>query len=497
MFAFLQKLSLRQKLMIGGVVLAAIAAIIALVSYVNRPSYGTLFSNLNTQDASKVVEKLKDKGVPFVLENEGRAILVPKAQLYELRLSLAGEGLPQTSVIGYEIFDRTNLGVSDFVQKVNYRRAVEGELARTILQLDEVEAARVHIVVPEKTLFTEDEKQATASVVLKLKTGRPIRQESIQGIMHLIASSVEGLDAGNVSILDSRGVLLTENNKSNSLASLTTTQYDLQRRVETYLAQKAQALLDGVLGTGNAIVQVNAELDFRQVERTLEQYDPDRTAVRSEQSFEEKNNGKDTGPTSNRTNTVANYEVNRSIEHIVENQGNIKRLTVATLVNSTETSVERDGQKVLEYVLRSELELNKLSEIVKSAVGYNATRADEISVVNLPFSAHQMDADLVYKDSPLTRWTEYIDTVIIVVAMLVGIFMLYRLLARFRKRFIDAASVVVAEGFPGAFEAVLDGAERTGQLAPSSVDSRKRLTRYVKEQPDQASRLLKMWIADK
>ena len=338
-----RRLSLSQKLTLGVVAVGVIAAIFALVSFVNKPSYATLFSNLSEQDASKIVDKLKEKSVPYTLEDGGKSILIPKQQIYDMRLALAGEGLPQSSIIGYEIFDRTNLGVSDLVQKINYRRALEGELARTILQIDEVEAARVHIVVPEKALFKEDEKPSTASVILKLKSGRPMKADAVRGISHLIASSVEGMDASNVTILDSRGVMLSEN-KPNSLTAVTSTQYDLQQRVENYLAQKAQVLLENVVGQGNALVQVSADLDFRQVDRTLEQYDPENTAIRSEQIQEEKMPRSDSTSGGSRTNSLTNYEVNKTVEHIVENVGNIKRLSIAAVVNGVPKTVERDGQ---------------------------------------------------------------------------------------------------------------------------------------------------------
>ncbi|MFA6540977.1 MAG: flagellar basal-body MS-ring/collar protein FliF, partial [Bacteroidota bacterium] len=312
---FFSRLTSRQRLTIGVVTTAAVAALILLVTMFSKPTYAMLFSNLNEQDASKIVQVLKEKSVPFQLDDNGKTILVPKQQLYELRLDLASAGLPNSSLIGYEIFDRTNLGVSDFVQKINYRRALEGELARTILNLDEVEGVRVHIVTPEKVLFKEDEKQTTASVVLKLKSGKPLRRESTQGIAHLVASSVEGLEAENVTILDTRGNVLTDNNKTSSLASLTSTQYEIQQKVENFLAQKAQRLLDGALGMGNSIIQVNADLDFRQVERNLEQYDPDNQVARSEQISEEKTVLRDSLPPSTRTNSVTNFEINKSLEH--------------------------------------------------------------------------------------------------------------------------------------------------------------------------------------
>jgi flagellar M-ring protein FliF len=193
-----------QKALIAVVAVAMTIGMVALVTVVNRPTFGVLYSNLAEQDASKIVDKLKEKSIPYTLEDGGKSILVPRQQLYELRLSLASEGLPHSSTIGYEIFDRTNLGVSDFVQKINYQRALEGEISRTILQLDEVEGVRVHIVTPEKALFRDDQKPPTASVVLKLRSGKPLARGTSQAIGHLIASSVEGMDASSVTIVDSR-----------------------------------------------------------------------------------------------------------------------------------------------------------------------------------------------------------------------------------------------------------------------------------------------------
>ncbi len=504
---FFRQLTLAQKTLISVVTLAGIAAIIGLVTLVNRPTYATLFSNLNPEDASKIVEKLKEKSVPYTLEDNGKTILVPKQQIYDLRLSLAGEGLPRSSVIGYEIFDRTSLGVSDFVQKVNYRRALEGELARTILQLDEVEGARVHIVVPEKALFKEDEKPATASVVLKLKSGKPLKQDIIRGISHLVASSVEGLEANNVTVVDSKGVLLSDNNTSNSLASLTSTQYELQQKVEAYLAQKAQAMLEGVVGRGNALVQVNADLDFRKAERTLEQYDPENTAVRSEQVNEEKTTTSDSLPPSTRASTITNYEINKTIEHIVESVGGIKRLSVAALVNGTQTPVEKDGEeKVQEYVPRTPEEMDQLTEIVKKAVGYNPTRNDEISVVNLPFGINVQQEDFLYKQTPFSDWYEISQKVFLILAMLGALLLVRSLLNRLRVTIGETAGYEVMRSGADGLRTGLS-AKRQAIVLPSPeaeiseeallrAERRKRITEYMQQKPEEASRLLKVWLAE-
>jgi flagellar M-ring protein FliF len=501
--SFLGRLTTGQKILMGLVVVAVVGGIIGLISFVNRPTYSTLFSNVNPQDAAKIVEKLKEKNIPFTLEDGGKTILIPKQQIYELRLALAGEGLPQSSVIGYEIFDRTNLGVSDFVQKVNYRRAIEGEIARTILQLDEVEGARVHIVVPEKALFQEDEKPATASVVLKLKTGKPLAKNIIQGITHLVSSSVEGLDPSNVTIVDTRGGLLSDNSKPNTVAALTSSQYDMQRSVEQYLAQKAQSMLEGVLGPGNAIVQVNAELDFRQVERTMEQYDPEKTAVRSEQLTEEKGAGADSGSGSSRTNSITNYEVNKNIERIVENAGGVKRITVAALINGTQKNVESNGTQSSEYVPRKKEEIDQLTDIVKRAVGFNQLRNDEVSVVNHQFDTTLKEQDMVYKETPFSDWYQIADKVFLLVAMLGGVFIIRSLLGRLRVSSAGGSlsgnplGVAIHGGQGNRRQIHLPSPdEEISEDAMLRAERRKSIVGYVKDKPEEASRLLKVWLSE-
>ena len=501
--AVFTRLSLSQKLTLAGVTAGVIVGIIALVTFVNKPTFATLFSNLGEQDASKIVEKLKEKAIPYTLEDGGKTILVPKQQIYDTRLALAGEGLPQSSVIGYELFDRTNLGVSDFVQKINYHRALEGELARTILQIDEVEGARVHLVVPEKVLFKEDEKAATASVILKLKSGKPLRHETVKGISHLVASSIEGLDAENVTIVDSRGVLLSDN-KESGLASTTSTQYELQQKVETYLAQKAQSMLESVVGSGNALVQVTADLDFRQVERTLEQYDPENTAIRSEQTQEEKTPRSDSSAPGSRSSATTNYEVNKTVEHIIENLGNVKRISVAAVVNGVSKTVERDGQKTVELTPRTQDEMTKLTDLVKKCVGFNVVRNDEVSVTNLSFGANGNDQDFVYKQTPGVDWYGWGTKGLLVVAMLGAVMIVRSLLNRMRIRLASLPSVesLTAQPAGAALRARHDvqslppPEEEMSEQAQLRNRRRDRVTGYIKQNPNETSRLLKVWLAE-
>ena len=281
----LKKLPLKQKIGIGVSIILSIVALVMLVTWANKPTFGVLFSNLEAQDASKIIDKLKQQSVPYEIGEEGKAILVPKDKVYEMRLQMAGQGLPQTSVVGYEIFDKPSFGMTDFTQKINYKRALEGELEKTILQLDEVDGANVHIVMPEKALFESEQKKTTASVFLKLKDGAQLNPGAVSGVQRLVAASVEGLDPGDVTIVDSRGNLLSR--KIDGVDALTSEQYDMQNKVESYIASKAQSMLDAVLGPGNAIVRVNALLDFDQMEKTTEEYDPN-SVVQNEQTMQER-----------------------------------------------------------------------------------------------------------------------------------------------------------------------------------------------------------------
>lgn len=433
---FANKLNRTQKFTIAGVVIAAIAGMILLVSSTSQPAMSVLFSELDQKDAGVIVEKLKEKKIPFELQSNGTAIMVPANVLHETRLSLASEGLPQSSTVGYEIFDKTNLGMSDFVQKLNYRRALEGELARTIGSIDEVHKARVHIVVPEKALFDKDQKKATASVILQLKSGRNISKLNTDGIQNLVASSVEGMETSAVTVVDQKGQIISEPPRDkNSLVGLSSTQYELQQKVDQYLTAKVQSLLDGVLGVGNAVVRANAELDFTQVEKTTEDFDPDKQVVRSEQKIDEQSKTMDSLSTppvnsaSQRGNTVTNYEISKKVEKIVSQGGGIRRLSVATLINGT-TKIKEGDKPVLEYKPRADDEMQKITQVVKNAVGYDPARNDQVSVVNVQFDPSQLEEDLKQRGLKLPMEpNEIIEKVLIVVAMLLAVWMIRKLVS--------------------------------------------------------------------
>ena len=276
-----QKLTFTQKVTVLGASIATILVIGLLVRWASAPDMVPLFTNLPPDDAGKIAQWLDENSIEYELEHGGSRILVPRANQYHARIQLAQEGMPSKRSTGYEIFDETNLGMSEFVQKLNFRRALEGELSRTVTSLDEVEEARIHIVVPEPALFREKEEEPSASVTLRLRGD--INSEQITGISYLVASSVEGLDSDNVTIIDSRGNILSDVQTRDPMLAMSNTQLQLKSQVENDLMQKVETMLSQLLGPEKSIVRVSVELDFTQSSTTSEFYDPERVAIRSEE----------------------------------------------------------------------------------------------------------------------------------------------------------------------------------------------------------------------
>ena len=414
-----QSLTLSQR--IGVVVLLALAiATIPLLMIVGKtPELVVLFSQLDSQDTRAIIQELGKQGISYELGEDGNTIKVPAERVHELRLQLASAGLPESAGVGFEIFDRTGLGVTPFTQQMNYRRALQGELARTISQISQVDRVRVHLVIPEKRLFASEQKPAQAAVVLTLKRGQPLGGAQVKGIVHLVASSVEGLEPGQVTVVDNHGEVLSQNSADGD-AQLTATQIETQRRVEHDLEQRVQTMLDQVLGRDKSVVRVTAPLEFRQIEITEESFDPNSQVVRSENRSQEKVVEQGSGPQAGvpgvrsnvptelkatggagpkeakRKNETLNYEVNRKVSKIIEPTGAIKRLSVAVLVDGTYESAEgaegqaEDAIDDKKYVARSEQEIQNLILIVKKAVGFSEERGDQIEMVNVPFETPEV-----------------------------------------------------------------------------------------------------------
>lgn len=403
-------LSPGKRMLVAGVALLSVVAFAILIFVANRTDYRPLFTNLSAEDAGEIVKRLKDAKTPYQITPDGKGILVPADKVYEQRLTLASEGLPQGGGIGFEIFDRKNFGMTEFVQKINYQRALQGELSRTISQLNGVEQARIHLVLPEKSLFKENEKPATASVVLKMKSGRSLHDNEVQGVVHLVSSSIEGMDADHVTVLDSHGKVLNKGGGSSDPATkATSAMQETQRAYEKNVEERIQSLLDPIVGPGKTLARVTATFDFKQVERVEEKFDPETIAVRSEQRSEEKgatttsatgvpgvqtNLGKK-APAGNastgggaKNDETLNYEVSRSTSKIIEPVGALSKLSVAVLVDGKyeQPAAVKDGEIAKpKYVPRSPDELQKIETLVKSAVGFNTERGDQLAIQNIPF----------------------------------------------------------------------------------------------------------------
>ena len=430
----LKSLSKTQKIIIASVAGLVVIGIIAISILSKTPDYAVLFSDLQPDDANKIIEKLNERGVEYKLSSAGSTINVPREKVYELRLSLAGEGMPFSGVVGYEIFDKTNFGISDFQQKVNYKRALQGELVRTVQKLESIENAQINIVVPEKALFKEDQKKTTASVILKLRTNKPpLSTENIIAISNLIASSVEGLEPNNITIIDSKGNLLSSNEQRDHFLSLSASQYDIKRKVELNLADKAQSMLNQVLGYGKSVVRVDAELDFNQMERTSRIYDPN-NVIRSQETNDQSRYKWDSVPPSTRGVTLTNYEVGETVEHLIGQVGSVKRLTVAVIVDGTYRDVETDSQIVREYILRSPDQMAKITGIVRTAVGFSDARRDQISVETMFFETNIDDYDIVSVREFETSSFGLMKQILALFAMIIAVLIVRSMLNRFKPK---------------------------------------------------------------
>ena len=396
------------------VVGSTVAALIFLVVWSGAPDFQLLYANLTMEDAGAIVARLKEQKIPYQVSSNGKAILVPGKNLYEVRLSLAKEGLPQGSGVGFEIFDNTKLGMTEFVQNVNYQRALQGELSRTINGLDEVESSRVHIVMPAKSLFIEDEEQPTASVVVKLRRGRRLSDDQIRGIVHLVSSSISQLTPENVTVIDNLGKMLAGSEDKSATAKVSSDQLDYQDKVERGLEKRVESMLEKVLGPGKAIARISCVFDFSRHEKTEEIFDPNGKVVRSEQVRKTISSKAEPGasgvpgvasniaskkvettepepnppekPEYQRQDRTVNYEIGKITSHTVEPLGRIEKLSVAVVIDGIRKLVkgEDDGEE-WKYIPRTDEEMKKIEGIVKRSVNFDAERGDKIEVVNLPF----------------------------------------------------------------------------------------------------------------
>ena len=394
---------LSRKIALAAVTAVTIGLFALIIVQARTADYQLLYGNLAESDASAVVDWLKGQNVPFQLANNGHNILIPVKNVYETRLSLAAMGLPQGGGVGFEIFDKQSFALTDFVQKVNYSRALQGELSRTIASLGPVETARVHLALPEKRLFKDQQKQATASVIIKLAPGKRLSDAQVEGIVHLVSSSIEGLDPGQVTVIDQNGNVLSRSGEKGLTGNLSPDLLEFQSQVEKRLEDRAQALLDKSLGAKNAMVRVSAKLDFAKTEKTEEKFDPEEPVIRSEQLSDEKSGSEITGgvpgvqsnlegnnnqaagasPPSSRSQRTTNYEISKVVSKTINPVGTVSKLSVSVLV--ADKVIPAKDKEPIKNEPRSQAELKALETMVASALGLDTSRGDKIDVTSMPF----------------------------------------------------------------------------------------------------------------
>lgn len=501
-----QNLSSKQKYMIIGSVILAFATILAWSYWWgSRPENVALFTGLDAKDAGEVAAKLKEMKVSYEIGSDGTSILVSSKDVYRVRLDLAAQGLPRGSK-GFEIFDQNKFGATEFQNKVNYLQALQGELTRTIEQMPEVEKARVHIVLPEDSLYKKNEKTATASIMVKLRPSAQLNREQVRGIVNLVAHSIQGLKAENITVVDENAHVLNDNTDNTAIGAGTLNQLELTRKVQQDLQNNLQTMLDQVLGPGKAAARINVELNFDQRTTDKTTYEPvvdDKGIIRSSQDVTETYKGTTAAPggvpgtatnipgyVTNGTNgqsnydkkeTTRNYEINETKDKIVAAPGSIRRLSIAVLVDSSAGNVPQ----------------NSILNAVSSATGFNASRGDLVSVEAVPFNTELADKqkkaeeDAAFQDK-LMLWLK----IAFVLALVGGIIYGVRWFAL--RRQVQREEAAALDLFPRDFDLPDEEEAPTApELSAADIEhnnQREFIEQMAKSKPEDVAQLVKTWL---
>ncbi len=519
-----------QKVTLITLLLAAVILIPILVTWATRTTYAVAFSGLSEADAGAIVEELTTQGVSYRLDGSS-TILVPTDQVYNVRLKMASAGLPQTgTTVGYELFDASSLGMTEFTQKVNYQRAVQGELERTIGSLNAIEAVSVHIVVPEKTLLSSSQDEPTASVMVKTKSGTALDAGQVRAITHLVAASIEGLKSENVVVVDNLGNMLASGATTGSeaaAAAITDSRRMAELAVAKDIQYKAQQMLDSVLGPDKAIVQANVTLDWTQREITSQTFDPTPSAIRSSSVSSEtySTNGTTVGgvpgaasnlPTPvattadgsgtssyQKTDTTTNYELASTQSHEIIGPGQVKQISVSVLVDS----------------ITDPTQLNVLKNAVSAAVGIDATRGDSLAVESIVFDrtfytdqAEEMES--ASKTSSYIRYGQIGAAVLIFVILLLYVQKLLKNLKLASNdawvpvmRNVSDNSLRAPQNTPmisqptevpqiPTISAPVELPKPKQKISPEDEQIQKVMTRLSEDSPASVAEIIQLWLAE-
>ena len=537
--AFVRGLTARQKITLVLGTAAVAGTIWGFVALFDKAEYKTLYSGLSSNDAQTMSQRLSAKNIPYQLTTDGASILVPAYQLDKPRLDMAAEGTPQTGRVGFELFDKPNWAGSDFAEKVNYQRALEGELERTIQTMGEIQAVRVHLVLPQESLFTEQEREAKASVVIKLKGGR-LGDDAQEAITHLVASAVDNLKPENVTLINADGgmpILAHAGGAGNRPR--------FWSEFETALAQKVIATLEPVVGPGKARANVTVEYELATSDSMQEIYDPNGTVVLTSQISEERVGETGAQGTPGTTSNIPGkqpatptpppaainsesqgihtesktFAVSKTVRHSVQPSGTLKRIDAAVLVDDATENSDNHGQKVVTRRKRTPEEMKQIADLVAAAIGIDATRGDKVAVENLSFQILPLETPAAPTFSQ--RVVPIVDKWINVIrygALILLFLLMYLLVLRPIKRQIVTTfqelpkqlgmARISREALPGSahgppatkaddtasLEASLSQLGDSPLEAKQAVILKKNLLEKVKKEPAGASRLIQNWV---
>ncbi|HHM04473.1 MAG TPA: flagellar basal body M-ring protein FliF [Gammaproteobacteria bacterium] len=516
---------------------ASVAIGVSLALWSQEPGYRLLYSGLNDQDVLAVTQALEQAGIPYQLSTDSGTVQVPGESVHQARLKLAAQGLPKGAGVGFELLDKEQgFGVSQFMENARYQRALEGELARSITSFNSVQSARVHLAIPKRTAFLRDrhKKDPSASVMVNLYPGRRLDEGQVAAIVHLVAASIPELSTGGVTVVDQSGKLLTAPESSAEM-KLSSTQFDYRKRLEEYYIKRIEAILSPIVGVDGVRAQVNAEVDFSIIEQTRESFNPDLPAIRSEQTFEESSVGSpppvgipgalsnqppvagdgEAAPgqasgeqTKNSSRRVTrNYELDKTISHTRLPTGQVRRLSVAVVVDNRKR-VDEEGAVVSEP--RSAEELARIQALVKQAVGFSAARGDSLNVINTAFAppagVEEIPQPSLWDDPLLWDALKQLMAGIGVLALLFGV--LKPVLKNLSQPPPEAAQPpLLTAGGEGAAagevlaedQVSLGGAPGAGGQLPSPSQYEERLETVktlAAEDPKRVAQVVKNWVSD-
>jgi flagellar M-ring protein FliF len=520
---------------------AMVAVTAALVGFfafvimrVTTPQMTTLFTDLSMEDSSGIIKDLERQGIPFEIRNEGSIVMVPKDRVTRLRMKLAEGGMPKGGGVGYEIFDKSDaLGTTSFVQNINHLRALEGELARTIRGIDRIQAARVHLVLPERPLFARETPEPSASIVVRVRGS--LEPQQIKAIRHLVASSVNGLKPRRVSIVDESGTLLADGAASDADQAVAD-----ERRAgfEKRMRKQVEDIVSSVVGAGRARVQLSADFDYNKITQTSDKFDPEGRVLRSSQTREEStasgaeggqvtvnnelpgnqggNNSQQSRDQSKKSEETNNYEISRTTKTEVTEAGRVNRISVAVLVDGSYSKNEK-GELV--YKERSKDELDRIATLVRSAIGFEQKRGDQVEVVNLKFAEAPAVAPISEPTGLLGMMQFTKDDVMYVielgVMMLLGLVVLFMVVRPLVKKVLaseelaaltnavtapapEATHAVAAPAgqslLPGSATAhLIDVAQVQGQVHAQSVH---RVGELAERNPNETVAIVRQWLSE-